>query len=159
MSAVLAGSPPLMAAPKVLTFDLVVYGSTPSGIMAAVAAARSGLKVALVDKAQHVGGMVTSGLSYTDRGKTETIGGIPREFFERVGRHYNESVEWGFEPHVAEQVLHDMLQQAHVEVFLDARLRETHGVEKEAHAFYEFLLRTDRLSRHWNSWIARTMAI
>src|ERR1700733_297558 len=74
MSAVLAGSYPLIAASKVLTFDLVVYGSTPSGIMAAVAAARSGLKVALVDKAQHVGGMVTSGLSYTDRGKTETIG-------------------------------------------------------------------------------------
>jgi FAD dependent oxidoreductase len=130
MSAVLAGSYPLIAASKVLTFDLVVYGSTPSGIMAAVAAARSGLKVALVDKAQHVGGMVTSGLSYTDRGKTETIGGIPREFFERVGRHYNEPVEWGFEPHVAEQVLHDMLQQTHVEVFLNSRLRETHGVEK-----------------------------
>jgi hypothetical protein len=122
---------PLAAVPKAQNFDLVVYGSTPSGIMAAIAAARSGLHVALVDKAPRVGGMVTGGLSYTDRGNTETIGGIPREFFERVGRHYNEPVEWGFEPHVAEQVLKDMLQEAHVAVFLNSKLRETDGVKKQ----------------------------
>jgi hypothetical protein len=131
MGAVIAASQPVLAATKAFNFDLVVYGSTPSGIMAAVSASRSGLKVALVDKAPHVGGMVTSGLSYTDRGNTETIGGIPREFFERVGRHYNEPVVWGFEPHVAEQVFIDLLHEAHVSVFLDARLRETHGVEKK----------------------------
>jgi hypothetical protein len=130
MSLVLAGPYNLLAAPKALHYDLVVYGSTPSGIMAALAAARSGLKVALVDQAPHVGGMVTSGLSYTDRGNIQTIGGIPHEFFERVGHEYNEPIEFGFEPHVAERVFNEMLRQAHVEVFLNARLRETGGVVK-----------------------------
>ncbi len=128
---VLAASPNLMAASKDLHYDLVVYGSTPSGVMTAIAAARSGLHVALVDRAPHVGGMITAGLSYTDRGNTETIGGIPHEFFERVGRHYGEPVVWGFEPHVAEQVLQEMLHQSHVEIFLHTRLREANGVEKK----------------------------
>ena len=128
---VLAASQNLLGASKDLRYDLVVYGSTPSGIMTAIAASRAGLHVALVDKAPHVGGMVTGGLSYTDRGNTDTIGGIPREFFEHVGQHYGEPVEWGFEPHVAEHVYKEMLRQAHVVVFLNARLREAHGVVKK----------------------------
>jgi hypothetical protein len=131
MGLVNACSHTLFAAPKALHYDLVVYGSTPSGIMTALAAARNGLKVALVDKEPHLGGMMTGGLSYTDRGNTETIGGIPREFFERVGHEYNEPIEWGFEPHVAEHVFTEMLHQAHVQVFLHARLREKHGVVKK----------------------------
>ncbi|MBA2730344.1 MAG: FAD-dependent oxidoreductase, partial [Euzebyaceae bacterium] len=43
-------------------FDLVVYGATAGGVAAATAAARQGLRVALADPTQHVGGMVSGGL-------------------------------------------------------------------------------------------------
>jgi hypothetical protein len=128
---ILLSSQNLPAASQQLHFDLVVYGSTPGGVAAAVAAAREGLHVALVDTGRHVGGMAAGGLSTSDRGNTDTIGGISREFFERVGRHYNERIEWDFEPHVAEQVFNDLLREAHVSVFFNERLREAGGVTKQ----------------------------
>jgi hypothetical protein len=124
-------APNLLAASQQQHFDLVVYGSTPSGVATAVAAARAGLQVALVTPGHHIGGMAAGGLSISDRGNTETVGGISGEFFERVGRHYNERIEWDFEPHVAEQVFNDLLREAHVSIFLNARLREGNGVTKQ----------------------------
>jgi len=115
---------------KEYRYDLVVYGSTPAGIMAAVAASRAGLKVAVVDPGRHVGGMVAGGLSYTDLGNVNAIGGLAREFFQRVGQHYGETVEYAFEPHVATQVFDDMLRQAKVAVFPSSRLLQTDGVRK-----------------------------
>ncbi len=109
-------------------FDVVVYGATASGVIAAVAAARQGMHVALVGVDQHLGGMVTGGLSSSDKGKDYIIGGMSREFFERVGRHYNEPIEWSFEPHLAEQVFHEMLDETKVAYIANARLNEKHGV-------------------------------
>jgi hypothetical protein len=109
-------------------FDVVVYGATASGVVAAVAAARDGMNVALVGTDQHLGGMVSGGLSSSDRGKDYVIGGMSREFFERVGKHYDEPIEWYFEPHVAEQVFHEMLDQTKVVQITNARLKEKGGV-------------------------------
>jgi alkyl hydroperoxide reductase subunit AhpF len=66
-------------------FDLVVYGGTAGGVITAVAAAREGLHVALVEPGKHLGGMVSGGLGWTDYGRKEVIGGYSLEFFERVG--------------------------------------------------------------------------
>ena len=112
-------------------FDLVVYGGTAGGVATAIAGSREGLRVALVNPGTHVGGMVSGGLSATDRGKMEVIGGISREFFERVGGKYGKAVEWNFEPHVAEEVFIEMLREAHVTVFSDSRIREAGGVVKQ----------------------------
>jgi hypothetical protein len=109
-------------------FDVVVYGATASGVIAAIAAARHGMNVALVGTDQHLGGMVTGGLSSSDKGKDYVIGGMSREFFERVGKHYNEPIEWHFEPHVAEQVFRDMLSETKIVQIANARLREREGV-------------------------------
>lgn len=109
-------------------FDVVVYGTTASGVIAAVAAARDGMRVALVGSDQHLGGMVTGGLSSSDKGKDYVIGGMSREFFERVGKHYNEPIEWHFEPHVAEKVFHEMLDETKVVYIGNARLKEKGGV-------------------------------
>jgi len=113
------------------TFDLVVYGATASGVATSVAASREGLKVALVDPGHHVGGMVAGGLSSSDMGKQEVIGGISREFFERVGQQYSEPIEWHFEPHVAEQVFKDLLREAKVTTIFEKRLREKTGITKK----------------------------
>lgn len=114
-------------------FDIVVYGATASGVAAAVSASRQGMHVALVSVDGHVGGMVSGGLSETDKGREEVIGGISREFFERVGKHYDEPIEWRFEPRVAEQVFREMLAQANVTQISGVRLREQAGVAVRGH--------------------------
>src|SRR5437763_867073 len=111
-------------------FDVVVYGGTAGGVIMAVAAGREGLSVALVEPRDHLGGMVSGGLGWTDYGKKEVIGGYSLEFFERVGRHYGRPIEWHFEPHVAEQVFTEMVQEAGVKAFYHHRLREQTGVRK-----------------------------
>jgi hypothetical protein len=114
------------------TFDLVVYGGTAGGVITAVSAAREGLKVALLEPRDHLGGMVSGGLGWTDYGRREVIGGYSLEFFERVGKKYGKPIEWHFEPHVAEEVFKELVRDAGVEVFYRHRLRERTGVRKTA---------------------------
>jgi len=64
------------------TRDLVVYGGTPAGIGAAVAVARSGLRVLLLEPLDQIGGMLSGGLGRTDLGRPETVGGLFREFMD-----------------------------------------------------------------------------
>ncbi len=116
-------------------YDLIVYGGTAGGVMTAVAAAREGLHVLLLEPGRHLGGMATGGLSRTDFGKKQVIGGYALEFYWRVGVKYDmgrfaNEVAWYYEPHVGEQVLRDMLNEAKVEVRLGQRLREKNGVAK-----------------------------
>src|SRR5262245_55995986 len=96
--------------------DVVVYGGTASGVIAAVAVAREGKSVSLIEPGRHVGGMVSSGLGATDFGNRAAIGGYAREFFDRIREYYitkygapspqvkDCSGGFHFEPHVAEQV-------------------------------------------------------
>ncbi len=122
------------ANPTERSFDFVVYGGTAAGVTTAVAAAREGLRVALLEPFHHVGGMVTGGLSGTDVGRREVIGGMALEFYLRCGRRYDvqehlQQIAWMPEPHVAESVFHEMLAGAKVSVFYQHRLREGSGVE------------------------------
>jgi len=110
-------------------YDFVVYGGTAAGAAAAVSASRLGLHTALLEPGRHIGGMVSGGLSSSDTGDAKVIGGISREFFERVGQHYGTPVQWKFEPHVAEAVFVDMLREAHVDVFYGAAIKEQGGVD------------------------------
>jgi hypothetical protein len=117
------------------SFDVVVYGGTAGGVIAAVSAAREGLRTALLEPGTHIGGMVSGGLSFTDFGKKEVIGGYALEFYQRVGRHYGmagfgNDVAWYHEPHVAETIFREMLREAGVAVFEKHRLREKDGVTK-----------------------------
>src|SRR5579883_2387142 len=69
-------------------FDVVVYEATPGGIGAAIAAARLGHTVALVEVERHIGGLTTSGLGKSDIETKEAIGGIFHEFVGRVYADY-----------------------------------------------------------------------
>jgi hypothetical protein len=118
-------------------FDMVVYGATGGGVITAVSAAREGLQVALVEPGNHVGGMVSGGLSLTDYGKKEVIGGYSLEFYARAAAHYNmrqygHDVAWYHEPHVGENIYRSMLKEAGVKLFLGHRLREKSGVKTSA---------------------------
>lgn len=125
-----------LAAPgAVRDFDVVVYGGTAGGVIAAVGAAREGLKTALLEPGGHLGGMVSGGLGWTDYGKKEAIGGYALEFYYRVGRHYQmplygQDLAWRPEPHVAEEIFRSMVKEAGVTLFEHQRLREKGGVRK-----------------------------
>lgn len=108
---------------RTVSADACVYGGTASGVVASVQLARNGRKVVLVNPAAHIGGMTTGGLSWTDFGNKAAIGGLAREFYRRCGTKYGVEEEWLFEPHVAEQVLHEMLADAGVEVYNSEYLR------------------------------------
>ena len=112
------------------TFDVVVYGATAGGVIAAVTSAREGLKAAIVEPGRNLGGMTTGGLGQTDYGRRETIGGYSLEFYQRVGKKYGQPIGWHFEPHVAEEVLQEMVKEAGVTVFFDHRLRPDGAVRK-----------------------------
>ena len=142
-------SVPLTAASR---YDVVVYGGTAGGVITAVSAAREGASVVLLEPGNHIGGMVSGGLGRTDFGKKEVIGGYSLEFFERLGRHYGEPVSWFFEPHVAEKVFREMLDEAKVAVFLKHRLREKSGVRKKGNTLTEIHL------ENGSSFIARIFA-
>jgi len=103
----------------------VVYGATAGGVVAAIAAARQGLRVALADPTEHVGGMVSGGLGRTDVERQETlIGGLARELFARIGRRYDATIAWRFEPKVAELVMREWLDEAGVTLWPQWRLAE-----------------------------------
>lgn len=102
---------------EVTVYDLAVYGGTPAGIMAAIAAARQKLKVVLILGESPLGGMVTNGLGRTDITKPEILGGWTKDFFTKVGEAYGRSEPvFRFEPSVALATFQSMLSEADVPV-------------------------------------------
>jgi FAD dependent oxidoreductase len=114
--------------------DLLVYGATTSAVMTSYSAAREGLRVVLLAPEEHLGGMVTGGLSATDLGHYSIIGGYARDFYLRAAAHYgvndlDQPADWLSEPHVGENIFRAMLQEAGVRVVFHEQLREQSGVE------------------------------
>ena len=103
--------------PKIIEYDVVVYGGTPAGVTAAIQAARMGKKVVLLSFNQHVGGMTSGGLTATDFGNKESIGGLALEFYSRIGRIDN------FLPSGAESLFLDMLTEVGVTVLFERCLK------------------------------------
>ncbi|WP_428655893.1 FAD-dependent oxidoreductase [Runella sp.] len=104
-------------------YDVVVYGGTPGGVIAAVAAAREGANVLLIEQTKHVGGLNTSGIGTAESEHMieETISSLPLEFYSRMSRFYGKSkTEFYFESHVAEKTFLDLLSEAKVKVVYEA---------------------------------------
>jgi hypothetical protein len=136
--------------------DVVVYGDASGGVTAAVQAARMGKKVILVSQYGHLGGLTSSGLGWTDIGNNAILGGLSREFYHQVYKHYQNDAAWNhqarnlypnknqsrgpaldpqtelastFEPKVAEAVFNAMIKKAGVRV-IKGRLDLTKGAKK-----------------------------
>lgn len=114
--------------------DVIVYGSTPGGFCAAIAAAREGASVILLEPTDHVGGMSTGGLSHCDSNQMvrSTLMGLFDEWHTRVVKDYTDrglkapynpakkdQSKWTFEPHVAMRVTMQMLDEARVTVLTE----------------------------------------
>lgn len=148
----LALSSALPACTETVESDICVFGGTSAGITAAVQASRMGHSVVIIEPSAHLGGLTTGGLGATDIGNKAAIGGISREFYQRIARHYAQdrawtletradyfarrrsgqvqatdldapdAAMWTFEPHVAAGVFNQMLAEASVPVYLRHRL-------------------------------------
>ncbi|MEI6240961.1 MAG: FAD-dependent oxidoreductase [Planctomycetia bacterium] len=146
----------LPAAPPPDAHDVVVYGGSSAAIIAAVQAARMGRSVVVVSPDRHLGGLSSGGLGWTDTGDKAVIGGLARDFYHRVWRHYEQPEAWRwqdraaygnrgqgvpamdgaartmwiFEPHVAERIFEDLVAEQGIEVVRDEWLDRERGVTK-----------------------------
>ena len=137
-------------------FDVVIYGGTSAAVTAAVQAKTMGKSVVILSPDRHLGGLSSGGLGYTDTGDKSVIGGLAREFYHRVWRHYDADAAWRwqkkseygnkgqgtpaidgaqrtmwiFEPHVAEQVFEDLVREHKIPVVRDEWLDRAKGVKK-----------------------------
>lgn len=117
--------------------DVIVYGSTPGGFCAAIAAAREGASVILLEPTDHVGAMSTGGLSHCDSNQMvrSTLMGLFDEWHTRVVKDYTDrglkapynpakkdQSRWTFEPHVAMRVTMKMLDEAGVTLLTERYL-------------------------------------
>jgi hypothetical protein len=138
-------------------YDLVIYGATSAGVIAAVQAKRLGKSVVIVGPDKHLGGLTAGGLGFTDTGNKAVIGGLSREFYQRVWQHYDrpeawrwqkrdeygnkgqgtpaidgaQRTMWIFEPHVAEKVFEDLVKEHQILVHRDEWLDRSKGVTKQ----------------------------
>ena len=123
--------------------DVVVYGATPGGFCAAIAAAREGASVILLEPTDHVGGVNTGGLCFSDSNQTvrSTVLGLFEEWHARIEKDYQQSggglpykvsekdhKPWTYEPHVAARITKEMLDEAGVKVLTKRVLKQ---VKKE----------------------------
>ena len=91
--------------------DVVVFGASSAGIAAAVQATRMNLNVVVLEPYEHVGGLTTGGLGATDTGRagvTRAIGGISREFYQAVKKHYEKPQSWTCEKAEDYEKIHNM---------------------------------------------------
>jgi hypothetical protein len=142
--------------PEPAQADIVIYGGTAAAVIAAVQARRMGHSTLIVCPDQHLGGLSSGGLGWTDSGNKAVIGGLAREFYQRVYRHYDrpdawpwqqradygnrgqgtpaidgpDRTMWIFEPHVAEQIFEDFIREYHIPVHRNEWLDRTNGVRK-----------------------------
>ena len=137
-------------------YDLVVYGGTSAGVIAAVQAKKLGKSVIVVGPDKHLGGLSSGGLGFTDTGNKAVIGGLARDFYHRVWKEYQKPEAWRwqkqseygnkgqgtpamdgenrtmwiFEPHIAERVFEDYVKEFQIPVHRDEWLDRAKGVKK-----------------------------
>jgi hypothetical protein len=104
--------------PPQASFDVLVIGATASGVAAAVTAARMGLKVALVESSNRLGGMSSNGLGAADIRNPARSSGFFEEFHQRVNAVYGPEVRPRFEPRIAGAVMKAMVyEQPNITLF------------------------------------------
>ena len=138
-------------------FDIVIYGGTSAGVIAAVQAKKMGKSVVIVGPDRHLGGLSSGGLGYTDSGDKSVIGGLSRNFYHRVWQYYQqpetwvhqkreafgnkgqgtvamdqrERTMWIFEPSIAEKVFEDYVNEFALPIFRNEWLDRAKGVTLE----------------------------
>lgn len=119
------------------TYDIVVYGGTSAGVIAAYGAKMLGKSVVLIETGTRVGGMTSGGLGQTDIGNKYAVTGLAREFYRQVGSNYNKLETWKFEPKIALEVFHNYIRKADIPVIYDHCLT---GINKNGNKIINILI-------------------
>ncbi|WP_080038488.1 FAD-dependent oxidoreductase [[Actinomadura] parvosata] len=118
--------------PPVEQHDVVIYGATLAGIMAALRLRLRGLSSLILEPTGHVGGIVAGGLVKSDPPNViEALAGLTRDrFFGGIGHEYGAAEpRYRFEPKVAERVALRLLAEAGAQVVTGARIHGPADVE------------------------------
>lgn len=140
-------------------YDIVIYGGTSAGVVAAVQAKKMGKSAIIIEPTDRIGGLTTGGLGQTDIGNKHAIGGISREFYQNVKQYYDnaqnwrwqkpeeyseynsqESTMWKFEPSVAMSIYQDMVNKYDIEIVYNQRLDRKAGVIKQDNTIREIVM-------------------
>ena len=117
-------------------YDLIVIGAGPGGIPAAIAAARNGKKVLLVERENFLGGMLSSGvpiIGFLDRQGNHVVKGIAEEIITRLKQRNATSGHVRVPVHNSLTMMHaswtrlilaEMCLEAGVECMLSTQLSE-----------------------------------
>ena len=77
--------------------DLVIYGSSPAALTAAIEAQRLGRTAVIVCPETRIGGLTTGGLGQTDIGNKSAFGGLALQFYRDVADWYKVDSHWKYE--------------------------------------------------------------
>jgi len=137
--------------------DVIIYGGTSAAITAAIQIKKSNKSVIIVSPDQHLGGLSSGGLGYSDTGDKSVIGGLAKDFYHRIYLHYQNQQAWVwqeksaygnkgqgtpamdgaartmwiFEPHVAEQVFEDYVKDYELKIYRNEWLDREDGLVKK----------------------------
>lgn len=106
-------------------YDVCIYGGTSAGVVAAYSAAQRGLDVVLIEPTEHIGGMTSGGLGFTDIGNKQVIAGVAKQFYRKVGEHYGRLEQWIFEPSVADSIMRAYIDHKNIVLMENFRIRES----------------------------------
>lgn len=106
-------------------YDVCIYGGTSAGVVAAYSAAQRGLYVVLIEPTEHIGGMTSGGLGFTDIGNKQVIAGVAKQFYRKVGEHYDRLEQWIFEPSVADSIMRAYIDHENIVLMDNFRIRES----------------------------------
>lgn len=137
--------------------DICIYGATSAGVIAAYTAKKMGKSVILIEPGNHLGGMTSGGLGYTDIGNKYAISGLSRDFYRRIGAHYGKFEQWIFEPHIAKKYLQEYLDEAGIKVLYQHRIS---GVSKKGKEIQSVVLeKSDKPEAGTNQVVSAKMFI
>ncbi|MBO4469837.1 MAG: FAD-dependent oxidoreductase [Bacteroidales bacterium] len=102
--------------------DLIVYGGSAAGVMAAYSAAQEGLDVVLIEPTCRFGALTAGGIGQTDIGNKQVVKGLALQFYRRLGAHYGNLENWIFEPSAALEVFEGYLDHPRIKAIKNYHL-------------------------------------
>ena len=106
--------------PKEIKVDVCIYAGTASGIMAAVASAKEGTDVLIVEPSRWLGGMTGGGISHIDWGNENAVGGTTLKILKN---DYDNSQY--------RKVFKELVEQNGIEVIYEHRLSNVQKIGTE----------------------------
>lgn len=151
------------------SYDIVVYGGTSAGVVAGIQAKAMGKSVVVIEPTKREGGLTTGGLGQTDIGNKQVIGGLSRQFYERVAEYYSrpeswkwqkreeyrdsgqtrtekgEASMWTFEPSAALRIYREWTEETGLDIVFEERLNRETGVVKEGAQIVSITMESGRV--------------